>query len=150
MCWRALQVVAFVKGTRTVPQCGFSHKVLSMLNEARADYEVVDVLDEVHNPGLREAIKTFSQWPTIPQVKSQWVLLQRGSVCTANLLSRMGLSDVYGYFLKGVKLLCEGVFCRCFAIMLAAKWAFCTCRYTSMGSLWAAQMCWRKCIQRVN
>lgn len=64
-----LQVVAFIKGTRTQPQCGFSFKVLTMLNEARADYEVVDVLDEQYNPGVREAIKTYSQWPTIPQVR---------------------------------------------------------------------------------
>ena len=64
-------MVAFVKGTRTTPQCGFSHKVLSILNELRVDYEVVDVLDDVHNPGLREAIKTFSQWPTIPQVRQR-------------------------------------------------------------------------------
>lgn len=63
-----LQVVAFIKGTRSQPQCGFSYKVLTLLNEARADYEVVDVLDEQHNPGVREAIKNFSQWPTIPQV----------------------------------------------------------------------------------
>jgi Grx4 family monothiol glutaredoxin len=62
------RVVAFVKGTRTEPQCGFSHRVLTLLNEARIDYEVVNVLDEVHNPGLRETIKTFSQWPTIPQL----------------------------------------------------------------------------------
>ena len=65
---RRLQVVAFVKGTRTQPQCGFSYKVLSTLNELGADYEVLNVLDEVHNPGLREAIKEYSQWPTIPQV----------------------------------------------------------------------------------
>ena len=61
-------MVAFVKGTRTQPQCGFSYKVLSTLNELGADYEVLNVLDEVHNPGLREAIKEYSQWPTIPQV----------------------------------------------------------------------------------
>jgi glutaredoxin-related protein len=36
----AVQVVAFVKGTRTEPQCGFSHRVLTLLNEARIDYEV--------------------------------------------------------------------------------------------------------------
>jgi hypothetical protein len=36
----AAQVVAFVKGTRTEPQCGFSHRVLTLLNEARIDYEV--------------------------------------------------------------------------------------------------------------
>jgi len=34
------QVVAFVKGTRTAPQCGFSHRVLTLLNESRAEYEV--------------------------------------------------------------------------------------------------------------
>ena len=63
-----LQVVAFIKGTRTAPQCGFSHRVLTLLNESRLPYEVVNVLDDVHNPGLREEIKDFSQWPTIPQV----------------------------------------------------------------------------------
>ncbi len=39
-----------------------------MLNEARTEYEVVNVLDEQYNPGVREAIKSYSQWPTIPQV----------------------------------------------------------------------------------
>lgn len=62
------QVVAFIKGTRTQPQCGFSHKMLTLLNTLKADYEVVNVLDDVHNPGLRDAIKNYSQWPTIPQV----------------------------------------------------------------------------------
>jgi Grx4 family monothiol glutaredoxin len=66
---KANRVVAFVKGTRTAPQCGFSHKVLTMLQEvAGADFEVVNVLDDLYNPGLREAIKEYSQWPTIPQV----------------------------------------------------------------------------------
>ena len=62
------QVVAFIKGTRTQPQCGFSHRVLTLLNESRLPYEVVNVLDDVYNPGLRDEIKAFSQWPTIPQV----------------------------------------------------------------------------------
>lgn len=66
-----LQVVAFVKGTRTQPQCGFSYKVLSMLNEIGADYEVLNVLDEIHNPTLREVIKEYSEWPTIPQALSR-------------------------------------------------------------------------------
>ena len=63
------QVVAFIKGTRTQPQCGFSHRVLTLLNESRLPYEVVNVLDDVYNPGVREEIKAFSQWPTIPQVR---------------------------------------------------------------------------------
>lgn len=63
------RVVAFVKGTRYEPACGFSYKVLTMLTEISGqDFEVVNVLDEVYNPGLREAIKEYSQWPTIPQV----------------------------------------------------------------------------------
>lgn len=66
---KSCEVVAFVKGTRTEPQCGFSYKVLTLLQEtAGHDFEVVNVLDEVYNPGLREAIKVYSQWPTIPQV----------------------------------------------------------------------------------
>lgn len=72
-----LQVVAFVKGTRFQPQCGFSHRVLTILNDIGADYDVVNVLDEVYNPGLRDAIKVYSQWPTIPQVRCA---LARGSV----------------------------------------------------------------------
>eukprot|EP00775_Hariotina_reticulata_P011904 gene11904-12048_t len=69
------KVVAFVKGTRSQPQCGFSYKMLTILNDAKADYEVVNVLDEFHNPGLRDAIKGYSQWPTIPQlyIKGEFV-----------------------------------------------------------------------------
>eukprot|EP00887_Chlorella_sp_A99_P001855 scaffold19.g1855.t1 len=44
---KGLEVVAFIKGTRTAPQCGFSYKVLTLLTETGADYEVVNVLDEV-------------------------------------------------------------------------------------------------------
>ncbi|KAG2493944.1 hypothetical protein HYH03_007874 [Edaphochlamys debaryana] len=68
-------VVVFIKGTRQQPQCGFSFRVLQMLNTLKADYEVVNVLDEYHNPGLRDAVKNYSQWPTIPQlyVKGEFV-----------------------------------------------------------------------------
>ncbi|KAI3437590.1 hypothetical protein D9Q98_000043 [Chlorella vulgaris] len=65
---KGCKVVAFVKGTRTQPQCGFSYKVLTILQESGAEFEVVNVLDEIYNPGLREAIKAYSAWPTIPQV----------------------------------------------------------------------------------
>ncbi|XP_002982642.2 bifunctional monothiol glutaredoxin-S16, chloroplastic [Selaginella moellendorffii] len=61
-------VVAFIKGSRTAPQCGFSHRVLTILEQQGVDYETVNVLDEEHNSGVREAIKSYSQWPTIPQV----------------------------------------------------------------------------------
>ena len=66
---KSCQVVVFVKGTRTEPACGFSYKVLTILSElAGQEFEVVNVLDEVYNPGLRDAIKQYSQWPTIPQI----------------------------------------------------------------------------------
>jgi Grx4 family monothiol glutaredoxin len=63
-------VVAFVKGTRREPQCGFSARLIAALDESvpRGDYQVLNVLDEFHNPGLREAVKQYSQWPTIPQL----------------------------------------------------------------------------------
>jgi Grx4 family monothiol glutaredoxin len=63
------KVVIFLKGTRTEPACGFSHKALTILSEvAGQEFEVVNVLDEIYNPGVRDAIKSYTQWPTIPQV----------------------------------------------------------------------------------
>lgn len=62
------EIVVFIKGSRTAPQCGFSHKVLTILNEHGLDYESVNILDEDYNPGLREILKVYSSWPTFPQV----------------------------------------------------------------------------------
>jgi len=65
---KSTKVVAFIKGTRTQPECGFSHQVLTLLNKSKVDYETVNVLDTQYNPGVRDAIKEYSNWPTIPQV----------------------------------------------------------------------------------
>ena len=54
-----------MKGTRSVPQCGFSSRVVQMLDVLVPDYETVDVLAD---PEIREGIKEFSNWPTIPQL----------------------------------------------------------------------------------
>lgn len=63
------RVVIFLKGTRTEPACGFSHKALTILSQvAGQEFEVVNVLDEIYNPGVRDAVKQYTQWPTIPQV----------------------------------------------------------------------------------
>jgi Grx4 family monothiol glutaredoxin len=69
------KTVVFIKGTRTQPQCGFSYQMLTTLNTLKTEYEVVNVLDEQYNPGLRDAIKEFSAWPTIPQlyIKGEFV-----------------------------------------------------------------------------
>jgi len=72
---RSNTVVAFIKGTRTAPECGFSKRLLLNLEECGVAYEVVNVLDAVHNPGLREAIKQYSQWPTIPQLYAHGAFL---------------------------------------------------------------------------
>lgn len=62
------KVVAFIKGSRSAPLCGFSQRVVGILESVGIDYESVDVLDEEHNPGLRETLKIYSSWPTFPQI----------------------------------------------------------------------------------
>jgi monothiol glutaredoxin len=58
-------VVLFMKGERHAPQCGFSAKVVQMLDTLVPDYATVNVLSD---PEVREGIKEFSSWPTIPQL----------------------------------------------------------------------------------
>jgi monothiol glutaredoxin len=58
-------VVLYMKGSRTQPQCGFSARVVEILDGLLPDYVTVDVLADA---GLREGIKEFSSWPTIPQL----------------------------------------------------------------------------------
>ncbi|VFQ89330.1 unnamed protein product [Cuscuta campestris] len=62
------KVVAFIKGSRNAPLCGFSQRVVAILESQGVDYESIDVLDEEHNNGLRETLKRYSNWPTFPQV----------------------------------------------------------------------------------
>jgi monothiol glutaredoxin len=59
------RVVLFMKGTRNFPQCGFSATVSQILNKLVPSYTIVNVLTD---PELREGIKAFSEWPTIPQL----------------------------------------------------------------------------------
>lgn len=58
-------VVLFMKGTPMFPQCGFSAAVVQVLSEAGVKFKGIDVLSD---PSLREGIKQFSNWPTIPQL----------------------------------------------------------------------------------
>lgn len=59
------EVLLFLKGTRTAPSCGFSARTVEVLDNLLRDYATVDVLS---HPEVREAIKEFSAWPTIPQL----------------------------------------------------------------------------------
>lgn len=62
---REHRVLLFMKGNRQAPQCGFSARVIGMLDEVLPEYGTVDVLSD---PEIREGVKTFSSWPTIPQL----------------------------------------------------------------------------------
>ena len=59
------KILVFMKGNKLMPQCGFSNNVVQILNTLGVPYETVDVLAE---PEIRQGIKEYSNWPTIPQV----------------------------------------------------------------------------------
>lgn len=59
------RIVLFMKGSRELPQCGFSATVVRILDALTPDYTTYDVLLD---PELRQGIKEFSSWPTIPQL----------------------------------------------------------------------------------
>ena len=65
-------VLLFMKGTPLCPQCGFSSRAIAMLDRLGVEYETVDVLQDME---VRQGIKEFSDWPTIPQlyVKGEFV-----------------------------------------------------------------------------
>jgi monothiol glutaredoxin len=58
-------VVLFMKGTPQLPSCGFSHFVVQVLNKLSIDFQGVNVLED---EALRQGIKDFTNWPTIPQL----------------------------------------------------------------------------------
>ena len=65
-------VLLFMKGSPLFPQCGFSSRAVAILNHLNVPFESVDVLQD---QGVRQGIKAFSDWPTIPQlyVKGEFV-----------------------------------------------------------------------------
>ena len=69
---KADDVVLFMKGTALFPQCGFSSRAVAILDHLGVPFKTVDVLQD---PEIREGIKEYSEWPTIPQlyVKGEFV-----------------------------------------------------------------------------
>ena len=65
-------VVLFMKGTALFPQCGFSSRAVAILDHLGVPFETVDVLQD---PEIRQGIKAYSDWPTVPQlyVKGEFV-----------------------------------------------------------------------------
>ena len=94
---KANDVVLFMKGTPGFPQCGFSGQVVQILDYVGVDYKGVDVLTSAE---LRQGIKEYSNWPTIPQlyVKGEFVggcdiireMFQAGEL--QSLLNEKGIS----------------------------------------------------------
>jgi monothiol glutaredoxin len=69
---KANDVLLFMKGTPLFPQCGFSSRAIAILERIGVEYGTVDVLQD---QGIRQGIKAYSDWPTIPQlyVKGEFV-----------------------------------------------------------------------------
>ncbi len=94
----AAPVVLFMKGNPMFPQCGFSARVVQILKHSGIQFSSVNVLED---PEIREGIKAFSDWPTIPQlyVKGEFVggcdivteMFQAGELQT--LLAEKGVSQ---------------------------------------------------------
>jgi monothiol glutaredoxin len=59
------KVLVFMKGSKLMPMCGFSNNVVQILNTLGVNYQTVDVLEDFD---IRQGIKDYSNWPTIPQV----------------------------------------------------------------------------------
>src|ERR1700722_14400107 len=59
------KILIFMKGNRNFPQCGFSAATVQIFEQLGAPYETIDVLSD---PEVRDQIKAYSNWPTIPQV----------------------------------------------------------------------------------
>ena len=66
------EVVLFMKGSALFPQCGFSSRAVAILDHLGTPFETVDVLQD---PDIRQGIKEYSDWPTVPQlyVKGEFV-----------------------------------------------------------------------------
>lgn len=62
---RGSKITLFMKGTRSFPMCGFSAATVQILEQLGAQFQTVDILQD---PEVREAIKRYSNWPTIPQL----------------------------------------------------------------------------------
>jgi len=68
------KVIVYMKGKKNFPQCGFSAHTVEILQSYGYPFETVDVLED---PAIREEIKQFSNWPTIPQIEKT-ILLFKG------------------------------------------------------------------------
>lgn len=59
------KIMVFMKGSKLMPMCGFSNNVVQIINSLGVTYETFDILEDAE---IRQGIKEYSEWPTIPQV----------------------------------------------------------------------------------
>ncbi|NJM18771.1 MAG: Grx4 family monothiol glutaredoxin [Richelia sp. RM2_1_2] len=59
------KIMVFMKGSKLMPMCGFSNNVVQIINTLAVPYETFDILEDAE---IRQGIKEYSNWPTIPQV----------------------------------------------------------------------------------
>ena len=86
------RVVLFMKGDRRQPQCGFSAAATNMLNELLPDYHTINVLED---PEIREGIKAYGEWPTIPQLYVEGELIG-GADIIRQLYTSGELHELFG------------------------------------------------------
>jgi monothiol glutaredoxin len=92
-------VMLYMKGTAMFPQCGFSARVVQILTHMHVPFQTANVLED---PGLRDGIKAFSNWPTIPQLYVKGELVGGCDIITEmyqsgeleSLLSEKGIEPV--------------------------------------------------------
>lgn len=77
-------VVLFMKGTKEMPQCGFSARVAGILNYMGVDFKDINVLEDME---IREGIKAFSDWPTIPQLYVKGEFIGGSDIVTEMIMS---------------------------------------------------------------
>ena len=81
---KANDVVLYMKGTKAMPQCGFSSRVAGVLNYMGVEFQDVNVLE---NETIRQGIKDYSDWPTIPQLYVKGEFVGGGDIITEMTLS---------------------------------------------------------------
>lgn len=72
-------IILYMKGSKDQPMCGFSAQVVKILNSYGVEYETVDVLQD---DSIRQGIKDFSEWPTIPQLYVKGKFIGGCDICT--------------------------------------------------------------------
>lgn len=73
------KIILFVKGTKTMPQCGFSAQTIGIFNKLGKPFETRDILA---NPELRRLVPSYSDWPTFPQVFINGQFIGGCDICT--------------------------------------------------------------------